>query len=166
MDSKLGRREVLLGAGAATGGLLATGVGLAVPAAADDKHHGGHDDKGLYGSWYVHREDDTDPADKAVLIASFAAGHVIISHQILPESPVETGTWASHDHRFRATFYTGFPGEGGPGTAGGTVKIKIRGRRHGDTISGRYFATAYDPTGAEIPGGSTTGTFEGERIDA
>jgi hypothetical protein len=51
-ERTLGRREVLLGAGVATGGIALTGLGAAPAAAKEDEGHG------LSGSWMVTRHDD------------------------------------------------------------------------------------------------------------
>jgi hypothetical protein len=165
-DHTLGRREVLLGAGVAAGGVVATGVGLAAPASARD---GRDDDErdDLDGSWLVTRQDDGDETQVRAVF-SFAGGDVLVEHDILPAGPPFTGTWESHDHkRFRATIWSGFPGEQGPGSPGVAVRVRLEGKVRKGTLSGTYSVTVFDPTGAEIPEEAATGTFfDGEPIEA
>jgi hypothetical protein len=121
-------------------------------------------DGGLTGSWMITRQDDGDPTQvKAVL--SFAGGGVVVEHDILPAGPPFTGTWARRDGgRFRATFWSGFPGEGGPGSPGVAVRVRLVGRVEHRTISGTYTVTVFDSTGAPIE--SATGRFSGQPISA
>jgi hypothetical protein len=151
------RRQVMLGAGVAAGGVAAGGLASGTPAVAND------DQGRVTGSWLVTHQDTGDP-NKVVGVASFAAGGVLINHDINPAGPPGTGTWAGRGDRFRGTFWTGFPGEGGPGTAGGTVRVQLEGRVQRDTISGTYTFTVFDPTGAQVEAG--TGTFSGQRLNA
>lgn len=163
-DQALGRRELLLGAGVAAGSVVA-GVGLAAPAAAKDR--GEQHNHGLTGSWLFTRQDDGDPA-KVRGVFSFADGDVIVEHDILPAGPPFTGTWESPgDDSFRATFWSGFPGDG-PDAPGVAVRVRVEGRVHDDELSGSYRVAVFDDTGKEIQdGGPTTGTFfDGQRIDA
>ena len=105
----MGRRQVLLGAGVAAGGVALTGLSASPAAADEDKGHG------LSGSWLVTRQDDP-PGDPTVVKAvfSFADGDVLVEHDINPAGPPFTGTWASRRHdEFTATIWSGFAG--GPG---------------------------------------------------
>ena len=153
------RRQVMLGAGVVAGGVAAAGLASATPAMADEADHGN-----VTGSWLITRQDTGNPM-KVVGVASFAAGGVFIAHDINPAGPPGTGTWAPlGGNRFRNTFWTGVPGEGGPGTAGSTVRVRAESRVHGNTISSTYTFTVFDPSGKQIQSGS--GTLTGHRINA
>jgi hypothetical protein len=157
-EQSIGRRRMLRGAGAAAGGVAVSTVALASPALAD----GGH--SRVAGSWMIVHQDDADPAEVKAVI-SFALGGVFISHDISPAGPPFTGTWERRGHdRFRATFWSGFPGDEGPGSAGPTIRIRARGQVDGDEISGTFTFTVFDPGGEVVD--SASGTFSGERIDA
>jgi|1186.fasta_scaffold389476_1 hypothetical protein len=162
-DRKLGRRNVLRGAaGVGVGTVAVTGLGVAVPAMAEAAtQNGGRE---LDGSWLVIRQDDGDPT-RVQTVISFADGGVIISHDISPAGPPFTGTWEQHGDRFRATIWTGFPGEGGPGTAGQTLRVRIRGTRTDGALSGSYEFTVFDPAGNVVDSG-TGRFFNGRRINA
>lgn len=159
-ERTLGRREVLMGAGVAAGGVALTGLGAAPAIANED------DSRGLSGSWLVTRHDDP-PGDPTIVKAvfSFAAGDVFVEHDINPAGPPFTGTWAKrHSRNFEATIWSGFAGGPG-GEAGPTIRVRLRGRREQDTISGTYEFAVFDPvTDAEVDSG--TGSFTGSRIDA
>ena len=158
----IGRRQVLRGAGVAAGGVAVGGLGLASPAAAasdDDSRRGG-----LTGSYLVTRQDDGDPT-RVQAVLSFADGDVFVAHDINPAGPPFTGTWErTGGGAFRATFWTGFPGEGGPGSAGGTIRVRARGEVDDGVLRGTYRVTAFDPSGAVVFNG--TGRFRGRRIAA
>lgn len=153
------RRQVMLGTGAVAGGIAAGGLVPATAALADDAGRGD-----VTGSWLITHQDTGDPM-VVTAVASFAAGGVLISHDISPAGPPGTGTWASRGgNRFRGTFWTGFPGEGGPGTAGPTLRVRVEGRVERDMISGTYSFATFDPSGEQADSG--TGTFRGRRINA
>lgn len=158
-ERSMGRRQVLLGAGVAAGGVALTGLGAAPAVADEDKGHG------LSGSWLVTRQDDP-PGDPTMVKAvfSFADGDVFVEHDINPAGPPFTGTWAERRHdEFTATIWSGFAG--GPGGAGPTIRVRLRGSANRDTLSGTYDFAVFDPaTDAEVDSG--TGTFSGSRIDA
>lgn len=159
-ERTLGRREVLMGAGVAAGGVALTGVGAAPAEATDDE---GRD---LSGSWLVTRHDDP-PGDPAMVKAvfSFAGGGVLVEHDINPAGPPFTGTWAKRRRgEFKATIWSGFTGGPG-GEAGPTIRVRLRGSRERDMISGTYEFAVFDPVSdAEVDSG--TGSFSGTRIDA
>ena len=157
-ENRFGRREVLRGA--AAGGALVAGLGLASPTVASADSRG----RRLTGSWLFTRQEDGDP-NNVLAVASFAAGHVLVHHDINPAGPPFTGTWRQRGPSWRATFWSGFPGEGGPGSPGASVRIRVRGRHENDTIFGTYDFALFDINGAEIVSG--TGTFgDGHRIEA
>lgn len=156
-ENAMARRQALRGAGIAAGGVAIAGLAT-TPALADD-------DNGLLGSWMSVRQDDGSP-DKVRLVLSFAGGGVFVSHDISPAGPPFTGTWARHGKSFRATFWTGFPGEGGPESVGPTVRVRLVGTLKHGKISGTYRATVFAPGSATEVLESNTGKFSGRRIDA
>ena len=157
-EQVVGRRRVLRGAGLAAGGVAISGLGLKSTAMADGGH-GGH----LDGSWMIVRQDDGDPVEVTAVL-SFADGDVFISHDISPAGPPFTGTWAAHGKSFRATFWTGFPGDEGPGSPGPTIRVQLSGRvRHG-TMTGTYTVSVFFPLGEEVD--TITGVLTGSRIEA
>jgi hypothetical protein len=157
-EQAVGRRQVLRGAGVAAGGMAVGGIALASPAMATDGH-------GLSGSWLVWRQDEGDPT-RVTTVLSFAAGGVIVSHDISPAGPPFTGTWEwEGDGRFSATIWSGFPGDTGPGSAGPTVRVRLRGRVEEGVLSGTYRVTVFAPTSDEVLV-RNTGSFRGRRIDA
>ena len=154
------RRQALRGAGVAAGGAAVGAFAFAAPAVAHD-----NGEQGLSGSWLAVRQDDGS-TDRTTLVFSFAAGNVAISHDINPAGPPFTGTWEADDgHRFRATFWTGLSGNG-PGQAGPTLRVKLRGQVSHGNLTGTYKFTAFDPTtGAPIQSG-TGKVLSGHPIDA
>ena len=155
-ENAMGRRQALRGAGIAAGGVAIAGMAT-TPALADDN--------GLLGSWMSVRQDDGSP-DKVRLVLSFAGGGVFVSHDISPAGPPFTGTWARHGKSFRATFWTGFPGEEGPESVGPTVRVRLVGTLKHGKISGTYRVTVFAPGSATEVLESITGKFSGRRIDA
>jgi len=154
----LNRRRVLLGTGAVAIG------GVAVAASASSASANG--DSGPSGSWVISRKDDP-PGDTMTVttVVSFAAGGVLISHDIAPAGPPGTGTWARRDDGgVHGTFWTGQTGPGGPGSPGVTVRVRVRGRVRGDTMSGTYQFSVFDTSGAVVTEG--TGSFTGHPIEA
>ncbi|TDO50756.1 hypothetical protein EV643_104254 [Kribbella sp. VKM Ac-2527] len=156
-EKTIERRRLLHGAGAAAGGAAVVGMGVmaAQPAAAS----GGSGT--LEGSWLV----DVQQPDGSTLVSvgSFADGGVAITHDISPAGPPFTGSWAQHSHQWRATLWSGFPGEGGPGTPGPTARLRLRGEVRADQVSGTFTFTIFVP-GADPE--SISGTFTGSRIEA
>ncbi len=162
-ENVIERRHLLRNAGMVAGGAAtASGIGLvAAPASADDGH--GHHGKRLLGSWLVDvRNDD---GSMLMSVGSFAAGGVAIVHDINPAGPPFTGSWDMTDHdSWKATVWSGFPGEGGPGSAGGTIRLRLRGTVDKGRIRGSFVFVVFDAEGAELERG--TGTFRGRRIEA
>jgi hypothetical protein len=159
-EGTMNRRGLLRGAG------VAGAVALAGVAGASSASASGNGGASPAGSWMITHQDNPpgDPT-KATAVASFAEGGVIISHDISPAGPPQTGTWARQgDDGFKGTFWTGQPGPGGPGSPGFTVRVQVRGRAAKDKISGTYRFSVFDPTGADA--GSGTGKFSGHRIEA
>jgi hypothetical protein len=155
---RVGRRQVLRGAGAAAGGLAVVGLGAAVPASAADEAAGD-----ISGSWLA----DVHNADGSTVVGvlSFAGGGVALVHDISPAGPPWTGTWERRgDAGLRATLWTGFPGEGGPGTVGGTARLRLRARLDDGRLVGTFTFAVFDPTGAQVQAGS--GTFRARPIEA
>ena len=158
VDHVLGRRQVLRGAGVATGA-AALGVALASPANASESK----DDR-LARSWLVvHQDDPSGDTPKVQSVVSFAGGGVLLSHDINPESPAQSGTWeAWNGDRFKGTMWGGQASDG-PDSPSFTVRIRIWGTHHGDSIWGTYAFTVFGPDGVEATG---TGKFKGNPIDA
>jgi hypothetical protein len=160
--STIGRRQMLRGAGVAAGGIAIGGVGLASPAMAatsDDEENG------LTGSWRITRQDEGE-SQRITAVLSFTAGGVAIAHDISPAGPPFTGAWRElEDDRFRAVFWSGFPGEGGPGSAGPTVRVRARGKVTDDRIAGSYDVTVFAP-GSDDVIESGSGRFQGFRMSA
>ncbi|MGZ4590023.1 MAG: hypothetical protein ACXV3C_11350 [Actinomycetes bacterium] len=158
-EHTMGRREMLMGAGVAAGGVALTGLG-ASPAMASDHAH-----DQLTGSWLiVHQDDPPGDTTPVTAVASFAGGGVIINHDINPAGPPFTGTWARNGNRFRATLWSGFSSGGAPDAPSSTIRVRIRGRLKNDSISGTAAFAVFDPAGKVAQSG--TGTFRGTRIEA
>ena len=156
-DNTSGRRRMLRGAGVAAGGAAIASVGLGSPALAKSNN-------GVAGSWMIAHQDEEDPTPVRAVI-SFADGGVFVSHDISPAGPPFTGSWEREGgHRFRATFWSGFPGDQGPGSSGPTIRIRATGRVERDSISGTFTFTVFAPSGEELE--SADGTFTGTRIEA
>jgi len=101
------RRQVLSGVGIAAGAVVAGTVALSSPALADDGNHDNENNGNINGSWLVNRQSDNDPTDHSMAVLSFAAGNVMIVHDINPAGPPFTGTWARQGgHGFRARLST------------------------------------------------------------
>jgi hypothetical protein len=161
MNDAIERRHLLRNAGMVAGGAAtASGLGaVGAPASAE----GGHGGRGLLGSWMVTR---TEGDLTAQLVGSFAAGGVIIVHDISPAGPPATGSWKMRDRdSWRATLWTGFPGDTGPGSAGPTLRLRIWGHLEGRRIHGHYAVRLFDPSGAPM-GDPSRGTFEGHPLQA
>ena len=157
-ENAVGRRQALRGAGIAAGGVAIAGLATATPAMAGN-------DNGLLGSWMCVRQDD-GTTDKVRLVLSFAAGGVIVEHDISPAGPPFTGTWSSKGKSFRATFWTGFPGEQGPDSVGPTVRVQLRGTLSHGMISATYRVTVFAPGSATEVVETATGKLTGRRINA
>jgi hypothetical protein len=111
------------------------------------------------------RQDD-GTTDKVRLVLSFADGGVFVSHDISPAGPPFTGTWSGRGKSFRATFWTGFPGEQGPDSVGNTVRVQLRGTLSHGMISGTYRVTVFAPGSATEVVDTITGKLTGRRISA
>ena len=157
-ENAVGRRQALRGAGIAAGGVAIAGLATATPAAAGN-------DNGLLGSWMCVRQDD-GTTDMVRLVLSFAGGGVFVSHDISPAGPPFTGTWSSKGKSFRATFWTGFPGEQGPDSVGPTVRVQLRGMLSHGMISATYRVTVFAPGSATEVVETVTGKVTGRRINA
>ena len=158
-EQSVGRRSVLRSAGIAAGGVALGGAAVASPAAAHEQQRG----REPSGSWRVdvHNDDGT----RIDSIISFAAGDVCIVHDISPAGPPFTGTWRpGRNGSFRATVLTGTPGEGGPGSTGVVIELKLRGRARHHEIRGSFTFRVTDASGNEVDSG--TGTFDGQPVEA
>jgi hypothetical protein len=148
------RQLVRAAAGVAAGGVLVGGTGVA-SATADSS-------SGLVGSWWVtHTTDPPEPPEEGVTIVSFVDGGIAIANDIHPAGQLSTGTWEVRDnHRFRASFWGGFPEV--DGNPAGYVRIDVRGRRDGDAVTGTFTVHVFDTSDTEVF--TVTGSFEGTRL--
>jgi hypothetical protein len=152
----VGRREVLRGATVAAGAAVA-GLGLATPAMADD-----NDSDGLTGSWKVTARSGNEETE---LVASFAAGGVLISYAISPAGVPFIGTWERKGTQgFVGELWAGYPVQGISTAPGPTARIRAEGQFEGGTISGDYKLTDFGANDAEV-GKPIEGKFRGSRID-
>jgi hypothetical protein len=167
VKSGMDRRQVLSGVGVAAGAIVASTVAMSSSAMADDgDNHDNNDNNGnITGSWLVNRQSDNDPGDHSMSVLSFAAGNVMIIHDINPAGPPFTGTWARRNHGFRATVWTGAAGEGPNGPPGPVLRVQLEGNVHKGTLSGTYHLTGFDATTNDVLF-EDTGTFSGQRINA
>lgn len=157
---RIGRREVLMGAGAGTIGLAV----VALPATAALAEDDGHSRRGLEGAWLItHMESGPEPSP-AQAVVTLAAGGALVARDINPPGTAQLGAWRkTGGHNFAATFWdTASEGPDGPNL---TVKIIVNGTWNGDQISGTFAVTIFDDTGAPVPG-AVDGTFSGTRIIA
>jgi hypothetical protein len=156
----IGRRQVLMGAGAGT--IAVAAIGLPASAAvADDEGHS----RGLEGGWLITHTDSSPGAQVIQAVVTFAAGGAIASRDISPSGNAQLGSFRkTGDHNFVATFWDGFPA--GPTGPDVTLKVIVKGSWNGDQISGTFTFTVFDATGAPVPGQAGDGTFKGTRIIA
>jgi hypothetical protein len=159
-ESRIGRRQLVRTAAAgAAGGALVGATGVAAASASDDGN--GHR---ILGAWWVtHTDDPPGDPTPGITVVAFAAGGVLNATDIRPAGSTGTGTWSASGSHFRASYWASVP-LGPPDTPGGSINIRVRGRLHGDLVSGTYALTVYDPAGAELQAG--TGTFTGTRLTA
>ena len=156
---RIGRREVLLGAGAGTIGLAAVALPVTAAAAEDDDGKS----RRLEGAWLVTHTDDGPDPSSAQAVVTLAAGGALVARDINPPGTTQLGAWRkTGGHRFVATFWDSF--SEGPDAPVFTVKVIVAGTWSGDQISGTFSFTVFDDTGAPAPGQTGTGTFTGTRI--
>lgn len=159
-QSTIARRQLVRTAAAvAAGGALVGGTGVAAASASDGGH--GH---GLLGAWWVtHTDDPPGDPTPGITVVTFAAGGALAASDIRPAGGTGVGAWSATGSRFRASYWASVP-LGPPDTPGGSINIRVRGRLHGDSVSGTYAFTVHDPDGAQLQAG--TGTFTGSRLTA
>ena len=157
---RIGRREVLMGAGAGAVGLAAIGVPATSAAAAERESS-----SGLLGAWLVdHNDTSPDTGNAAQAVVTFDAGGALVSRDINPPGEAQLGGWRATDERgFVATFYDAF--SEGPNGPVHVIKVIVTGALDGDNdkISGT-FKVFITPAPPGFPPGGGTGTFEGTRI--
>lgn len=161
-EELVGRRGWLRGVGVGGGLAVAALVTSAGSAAAKDGDKKKDHKDDTTGSWLVEALNDDD--DETLSVVSFAAGGVAVVHDIQPAGPPWTGTWEADDEEFKATVWTGFPGEEGPGSVGPTAWLRLEGEYDDDDLSGTFEAKILAPDGAEVD--TITGSFSGSRIEA
>jgi len=146
-------------------------VALSSPALADDgdnddDDHGNQNNGNITGSWMVNRQSDTDQTDHSMSVLSFAAGNVMIVHDINPAGPPFTGTWARQNRQgFSATVWTGQSGGGPEAPPGPVLKVQLQGNVSKGMLSGTYHLAVLDATTNQVLF-EDTGTFSGQRIAA
>src|SRR4029078_9113494 len=125
-------------------------VALSSPALADDGNHDNENNGNINGSWMVNRQSDNDPTDHSMSVLSFAAGNVMIVHDINPAGPPFTGTWARQNKQgFKAPVGTGQSGRGpdgpdGPPPPPPVLKVELQGTVSKGMLSGTYHLTVLD----------------------
>ena len=156
-ESRIGRRELLMGAGAGMGGLA---LGAIVAPAAASAQSNDQAASGLLGGWLVDVSNPTGPPTKTAV--TFAVGGAITSMDISPPSSPQIGTWESRgSNGFEAQFWGSTVD---PTTSFvGTIRVHVHGTFTKDGhISGRYSFAIFDSTGTQVATGQ--GTFSGGRI--
>lgn len=157
---RIGRREVLMGAGAGAVGLAAVGIPATTASAAESEAG-----PGLPGAWLItHRDTSPDTDNEAQAITTFAAGGALVGRDINPPGNAQPGAWrATDDHGFVATFFDSF--SEGPNGPVHVLKVIVNGALDADKdkISGTFKFTITPPP-PDFPPGGGTGTFEGTRI--
>jgi len=158
----LERRMLLRGAGVA--GAAIAGVGAVPGSAAAD---GGDDESSgrLLGAWLITHTDDP-PADPSTgrAVVTFAPGGAFAVQDFAPVSTGGLGAWKGYGDWFKVTFWSGQAGDT-PQDHGVAIKVRVRGSRSYDSISGTYRVKVYDAVTHALVG-SNTGTFTGERLYA
>lgn len=160
-QGEMNRRQLVrAAAGVAAGGVLIGGTGVASASAGE-----GHSGRGLVGTWVVdHTDDPPAEPDPGRTLVSLATGGVLVANDLKPPGPGATGAWASTGHnRFKATAWGAIAGQPG-GDPDVTLRLKIRGKVQGDTVSGTYRFTVFAPDDSMLFEG--TGTYTGTRLEA
>ena len=155
-DKRVGRRDVLLGAGAGAAGALAVLGGVANPAIAKA------DDSDGAGAYLLGIHPKGAPAFRGVV--GFAAGGVFVGSDANSPGDNYIGSWqrtggSSFKGRFVQWQFDS------SGTFEGFSFIEVTGSFSGDNISGAFTVRFFTPAG----GSSTTvagGTFRGEKLQA
>ncbi|SRR5258706_11710217 len=157
----IGRRQVLMGAGAGT--IAAAAIALpATAAVADDD---GHSQRGLEGAWLITHVDSGPEPSPAQAVVTLAKGGALVGRDINPPGTAQLGAWRkTGGHNFAATFWDAF--SEGPDGPNFTVKVIVAGTWNGDQISGTFTFAVSDATGTPVPGQAGDGTFAGTRIIA
>jgi hypothetical protein len=158
VDVRIGRRQILKGAGA-------VGVGaLAALAPATVLADSGDNEKGLLGTWNAPHTHETGPFAGTTTDGNFTftPGGTFIADDT-DQQATGLGNWVkSGENGFRSTFHIFiFNPSLPPGTK---VKVRAQGTHDGNSIRGRFSFQVYLPGGAPIPGVAGTGSFVGARI--
>src|SRR6478736_3459407 len=90
MRDGLGRRELLLGAGAGAVALATLGVPTAAAADTNQPDNNGGGSGGLRGAWGIKRTDADGPANAVV---TFADGGAFATRDLRPAGPPGFGSW-------------------------------------------------------------------------
>jgi hypothetical protein len=154
------RRMLLRGAGVAG----ATLAGVTATAGAASAHGGDHGQSGVVGSWLITHVDDPPSSETGHAVVSLAPGGVLTEVEINPVAAPGAGAWSGYGDRFKATFWTGDPGDPKHKQPAVVVKVDVRGKVRGDKVAGTYSVTIYDTKGKQVDTGS--GKFYGDRVTA
>ncbi|MEU8221885.1 hypothetical protein [Kribbella sp. NPDC048915] len=157
-ENTIGRRQALRGAGIAAGGVAVAGLATATPAEAASGNS-------VLGSWLCVRQDNGSK-DRIRTILSFAAGNVLVIHDISPAGPPFTGSWSVKGKSFRATVWSGFPGEQGPESVGPTVRVQLWGSVSHGKLTASYRFTVFAPNSTTQVIESGSGKVSGRRLPA
>jgi hypothetical protein len=153
-ESRFGRREMLAGAGAAGALAVLGGLGNATVAKADDESHG------LLGAYLitVTTAGGSPPPFKA--IAGFAPNGLAINQDAQAPGNFALGAWDGSADGFEVRYIAFQFGPGGNNV--GYIRIDVKGKLHGDSISGTFTVTFVPNSGPTQPAGN--GTFSGKRL--
>ncbi|MGZ4494619.1 MAG: hypothetical protein ACXVWU_07970 [Nocardioides sp.] len=154
------RRMLLRGAGVAGAAMMGVAATPAVASAHDTR---GSHDSNVVGSWLITHTDDPPSNETGHAVASFAPGGVLTEVEINPVQAPGAGAWTSHEDRFKGTFWTGDPGDPSAKQGPVVVKVEVRGKVHGDHLSGTYRVTVYDAKSYKQLA-TVTGKVHGDRI--
>jgi len=158
VDVRIGRRQVLKGAGAVGVGALAAlapATVLADNADSDDR---------LLGTWHAPHTHETGPFAGRTTDGNFTftPGGAFLADDT-DQQATGLGNWVkSAENGFRFTFHIFIFNASFP--SGTKVKVRAQGTHDGDTIRGRFSFQVYLPGGDPIPGVAGSGSFKGARI--
>jgi len=162
-NERVGRRELLMGAGAGAVALAAIAVPASSAAASEKPGHRGRRedrDDGPAGGWLITRQ-DAGASSSITSVLTFAPGGAFATVDVNPPSSSGMGAWArTHEHEFAVTFWEGTSDPSGDVFV---LKVDVTGKWHRDAISGSYSYTVTNGSGGPVASG--TGTFEGTRIE-
>ena len=158
---RIGRRELIKGAGA--GAVAVAALTLpATSAAAEGERSGGR--SGLLGGWLLTVKNAAPQTGTTKATVTFGAGGDLATVDISPSGTTGLGTWRRGEESddFVLTFWTADSDQ--QQNPGGTVKVHATGSLEDDEISGDYTVWVFLANGTQVFTGSST--FTGSRIEA